>query len=864
MASFADMLSALDGSASYILGQQQQASVVPGGVTSPALSLSSGSSGSHTEYNRLSAPPSQPAASSCSPMSILSLDLCSAPPHDQTLMFPALGTSSFTDGSYGATADAAALDGWLQQYVNVDAIDICESESVLAVDRSSPGLSYGSPEVLDESAVAAIASALSSDVLASIMSAGAPMDVGNELMPFATGLATPLANIAPQETISAAITTAAGDGDMAAARKKQRSAECSPATFSVTAASAAAVGGETLVGSKRDADATARASSKSPQARSAAAGTGRPLAPSPARPMVPLAPRQSPAVAAKRSGSNTPPGLSVLAKTAQHQAPIHVKAEAPAKPPCPAIAPLLARPSSPESSPTAASAPTGEVAVAQKRQERLIKNRAAALLSRKRKREYMTKLESDVELLRESNEALVKRLEEMERRMAAVTAERDMLRKGTASSSAVSASAAAAATLQPAPQAAASQSAKKAKTEQSAGTPSSSSTQKPQASDCMAVDSSSGGSSHEKPGMPAISASQLPPLFAPASTAPPSKAHPLASRHHPIRPRVSMPAGAPKKPEQPKHRAAGALLMAVLFSFSLFTLPSLYTSDSQISTGGEQSAGILPVLPPVPPRLLLADKGEGEGEGAPLIERVRRSISAMAQQIDAPPPAAQPSNRSDDAASRVRPMTMEQSVGLRAWINHGLAHSADAAANDRAVAASSLAVVKPAGLSPASLDYAMMYCPTMQHVMFGDVLGQDAAELRSAGAPRVIDGRSMGDVDDRMDDTLVVGTGDAPPAAGVSSLALVPTQAGKMQAKNRPKMSFYSPVAVGGDDDDAEGVRAPWEEYAKMADDGIPLHHQQQQHQRYAAGTRQKYLRIDVEVVGSRWVTADKFAQGLF
>ncbi|KAJ1722135.1 hypothetical protein LPJ53_003432, partial [Coemansia erecta] len=598
LASFADMLSALDGSsASYILGQQQQqTSVVPGGATSPTLSLSSGSgsSSSHAEYNGLSAPPSQHADSS--PLSLLSLDLTSVSSHDQALMFPALGSTSFADSAYGGTAEAAALDGWLQQYVNVDAIDAAGSESVLAVDRSSPGLLYASPEspaegsaeLLDQTAVAAIAEALSSDVLASIMS-GAPVDVGGELLPFATGLATPLANIAPQETISV---EAAG-----LSRKRPRGVECSAAaaavsapTFAATAACAAAAGGETLAGSRRDAGATARASSASPQARSAAAGSARPLAPSPAGHMVRLAPRQSPPLAARpsggaRPGSHTPPGLSVLAKTAQHQAPMHVKAEAPARPQHAAIAPSsLAAQALRES-------PPAEAAVAQKRQERLIKNRAAALLSRKRKREYMSKLEGDVELLRESNEALARRLEEMERRLGAVTAERDMLRKGSAAS-------AAAATLQPAPAPASSAGpAKKAKTERPAATsppppPSSPSPQqKAQASDCMAAD----GGSREKPGMPCLPAPPLPPLFAPArhasEAASPDKTHPLAARHHPIRPRVSMPAAAPKKPEQ---RAAGALLMAVLFSFSLFTLPSLYTPDSRLSTGGQQSAGIIP------------------------------------------------------------------------------------------------------------------------------------------------------------------------------------------------------------------------------------------------------------------------------
>ncbi|KAJ2084579.1 hypothetical protein GGI16_007069, partial [Coemansia sp. S142-1] len=77
---------------------------------------------------------------------------------------------------------------------------------------------------------------------------------------------------------------------------------------------------------------------------------------------------------------------------------------------------------------------------------------------------------------------------------------------------------------------------------------------------------------------------------------------------------------------------------------------------------------------------------------------------------------------------------------------------------------------------------------------------------------------------------------------------LVPTQAGESLLP-RPRMSLYSPVVARGGlvDDD---ILAPWEEYAKV-DPAV-------------AGGRQKYLRIDVEVVGSRWVTADKFASGLY
>ncbi|KAJ1718259.1 hypothetical protein LPJ53_006602 [Coemansia erecta] len=140
----------------------------------------------------------------------------------------------------------------------------------------------------------------------------------------------------------------------------------------------------------------------------------------------------------------------------------------------------------------------------------------------------------------------------------------------------------------------------------------------------------------------------------------------------------------------------------------------------------------------------------------------------------------------------------------------------------------------------------------MQHVMFGDVLGAaeavDAAEPKASS--RAISG-SLDDVDDHVPGAQLA-VSDGP--ARASSLELIPTQAGRLHAKSRPKMSFYSPVAIGGDD--TADVGAPWEEYAKLADGPAQHLHRSQQ--------RQKYLRIDVEVVGSRWVTADKFAQGLF
>ncbi|KAJ1927750.1 hypothetical protein FBU59_007190 [Linderina macrospora] len=181
-----------------------------------------------------------------------------------------------------------------------------------------------------------------------------------------------------------------------------------------------------------------------------------------------------------------------------------------------------------------------------------------------------------------------------------------------------------------------------------------------------------------------------------------------------IRPRVSLPVSAPKVQQQQtgtelsvqpgvaKPRAVGAVLMAMLFSFSLFTLPSLYTSDGSLTAGGSQSAGILPAAES---RLLIssgvlakqhnesdatASSSSGGGE-PPLIERVRRTISAMTQQQQ-PQPQPQPQVNSSNSSSspsqkeeeeiranKMRPMTMEESAGLHAWIKRGLATGAVAA-----------------------------------------------------------------------------------------------------------------------------------------------------------------------------------------
>ncbi|KAJ2822590.1 hypothetical protein FBU31_004547, partial [Coemansia sp. 'formosensis'] len=410
--------------------------------------------------------------------------------------------------------------------------------------------------------------------------------------------------------------------------------------------------------------------------------------------------------------------------------------------------------------------------------------------------------------------------------------------------------------------------------------------------DAMEVDGDSGGSADD--GQSALSFLGSDGISAKISR--------LATRT--IQPRVSPPAAAPKprQPEGPqqqqqqqqsnKQRTTGALLMAVLFSFSLFTLPSLYTSNSQIAAGGTQSAGMLPIhaLPPsvAEQRLLIsdvieqqqqqqalpddvpADPADAGGEhaavaGSPLLERVRRSISELAQQVDGAQAQLPPSNGSSNA-SRVRPMTMEESAGLHAWIKHGLAAAAagdDAHVGDdddgRAIGAQeeaaemSLAVVRnPPRRVNRQRDYAMLYCPSMQHVLLGgDVEDGGIGGAYKPGAPRVIhaERRTLDDVDDSVPPLV-----SSRVVAGSADL-LVPTQAGGnllQQQQPRPKMSLFSPVVARGNGGLGEDdIRAPWEEYANVDPAA-------------GGGSRQKYLRIDVEVVGSRWVTADKFASGLY
>ncbi|KAJ2664358.1 hypothetical protein IWW48_000876 [Coemansia sp. RSA 1200] len=650
-----------------------------------------------------------------------------------------------------------------------------------------------------------------------------------------------------------------------------------------------------------------------------------------------------------RSGSSTPPGLSVLAKIAQKQVPIRVKEEeamamnsidkkqqqqqqnvyqgrliAPSPANRQTRSPSLPPSQTEESKTSPSNTPDS---AAQKRQERLIKNRAAALLSRKRKRDYMTKLESEVEDLRSFNNSLVKRLEDMERAMKALAEERDLLRSESVTArglmSATSSSSAGAATSSTS----ASASDSNNKNKDSSTSEDSTKEQKEssesnegkgngvEASDC-AMDTDDDMSEEKQQ----------------------QQQHTTAGYG-----------------TSSKQRTAGTLLMAMLFSFSLFTLPSLYTSSNQITAGGPQSAGIVPIqsLPSSEPRLLIGSgKRIDNAAEPPLIERVRRSISALAQQAGPASPqqtsggdAAQYANGSDSSTNWMRPMSMEESAVLHAWIRHGLSSGSSGAGNSAASASNEYDAVvtgkdgapsmqkelerkiraesEPTSLSvvrqqprQTNNDHAMLYCPAMQHVVFsgnsveaasmsGLVSGGNDAFVYRPSEPRVIGttkqqasgGKTKTSSDvavvrggmDDVDSKIVVASPrvgsvadwhsashDLPlshaaaAATAATAAGLVPTHAGGIvippASTNRPKLSLYSPVVSGGSKGADAGILPPWDEHARLLaasdsdgndDAAAPL-------AEAAESSRQRYLRIDVEVVGSRWVTADKFAHGLY
>ncbi|KAJ2305543.1 hypothetical protein IWW54_005048 [Coemansia sp. RSA 2705] len=138
----------------------------------------------------------------------------------------------------------------------------------------------------------------------------------------------------------------------------------------------------------------------------------------------------------------------------------------------------------------------------------------------------------------------------------------------------------------------------------------------------------------------------------------------------------------------------------------------------------------------------------------------------------------------------------------------------------------------------------------MKHVTFSSDAQQVAAAAAQppvAPRARVLDApRSSAD---DVDDTC--GAVTSPPVARTGThdvlvLPTVQTPPPSLLAPQRPKLSLYSPVADAAAA--ASDILPPWDEYARTDRSDL----------------RQKYLRIDVEVVGSKWVTADKFASGLY
>ncbi|KAG0086000.1 hypothetical protein BGZ92_008535 [Podila epicladia] len=161
-----------------------------------------------------------------------------------------------------------------------------------------------------------------------------------------------------------------------------------------------------------------------------------PLPLAPLKPLVSLAPQPtppSPPTSVHDTFIKQSPPLSPCIMPAQ--APSPTPSLAPVRRPSivPALTPSLARSNPvivkssliPEEKPQSDAVLTAQA----KRQERLIKNRAAALLSRKRKREHINLLESHTDLLKMDNQELKERVTELEENVKVLTEERDAARK---------------------------------------------------------------------------------------------------------------------------------------------------------------------------------------------------------------------------------------------------------------------------------------------------------------------------------------------------------------------------------------------------------------------------------------------------
>ncbi|ORX72683.1 hypothetical protein DL89DRAFT_254874 [Linderina pennispora] len=791
-------------------------SPVGGGGSSPAWSMSSGSN--HGSFS--AADPLATSSTGWGP---------------QEPMFP-----STVDNSVAGTTTAAdaMLDGWLQQFVNTEAMDgnsksraqptgddaSAEWRIATAAVAGSGGqcghkpavvftgrAEHGYPRSVDGCGYcqcvaghAGVNAVVGSSPMWRQLRQPGGRNVGpsyehnHKQAAWAQSLITPMANIAPQKTLS--VSESPSTIATPPPAKKQRRPTAPPKAAGITEA-AQAVRGSTPA----TAVASSGSNASSPRPRSVSGGSngsnGSNSSSASQRLIAPLAPRQQPQVQSAsgqpRSGSNTPPGLSVLAKMAQKQAPMQVAdPDHGLRPIAQAHAPQARRPSiAPMAAAPAKQAGGSADPAAQKRQERLIKKPCGGTAEPQAQARVL-----------------------------------DQARVRAASS-------------------------KKKSAGQVAGQRSDSQAAASKPSDAMQVDEEFVGGSLLSSIAPVLPASLKPGAPSAQNSLRQAAAAKAAANAVPrtIRPRVSLPVNAPKTQQQQqqqqqqqagstelsvqpavaKPRAMGAVLMAMLFSFSLFTLPSLYTSDNSLTAGGSQSAGILPATES---RLLISgakQRNESEASGEPpLIERVRRSISAMTQQVDGGSPSANNSSASEPAGSP----------------------------------ASSLSVVsqqRPAE-SGKPLDYAMMFCQNVQHVLFaGDadpsaMRGFESQQQYRPASARVLRATYPAATQEVSEQGIVQHYGDRSleEDSNVVGLAgsgkeLVPTLAAA-GAQKRPRMSFYSPVVAGDavEDDHHSAILPPWEEYAKMA---APMD-----------GAKQKYLRIDVEVVGSRWVTADKFANGLF
>ncbi|KAG0269494.1 hypothetical protein DFQ27_003181, partial [Actinomortierella ambigua] len=161
-----------------------------------------------------------------------------------------------------------------------------------------------------------------------------------------------------------------------------------------------------------------------------------PLAPAPValKPLLPLAPAPpSPPMtaqdaAASASGGNHRPLAPISPALQPAGAPsVRRPSIVPALTPSPARSSTVVVKSAmvTEEKPQSEAALTAQA----KRQERLIKNRAAALLSRKRKREHISLLESHTDQLKTENQELKEKVSELEDNVKTLTSERDAARR---------------------------------------------------------------------------------------------------------------------------------------------------------------------------------------------------------------------------------------------------------------------------------------------------------------------------------------------------------------------------------------------------------------------------------------------------